>query len=185
MGCIEGYARVSTSDQQYDSQVDSLQAAAVEKLFAEKQSATGAARRPELENCLSYVREGDTLCITRLDRLARSMTELTRIVSMLESKGVSLGVLDQGIDTTTSEGRLLFHMLGAFAQFETELRRERQLEGIRKAKQKGIRFGRPKALTAAEAKAMRSMRSEETASIGQIARRFAVSRSTVYRALGG
>jgi len=104
---------------------------------------------------------------------------------MLESKGVSLRVLDQGIDTTTSEGRLLFHMLGAFAQFETELRRERQLEGIRKAKQKGIRFGRPKALTAAEAKAMRSMRSEETASIGQIARRFAVSRSTVYRALGG
>jgi DNA invertase Pin-like site-specific DNA recombinase len=117
-----------------------------QKIFQEKKSGASD-QRQELKSCLEYVREGDTLVVTRLDRLARSTLHLCQIAAALERKGVSLQVIDQNIDTGSATGRLLFNMLGAIAQFETELRAERQLDGIQKAKERGIRFGRSKSLT--------------------------------------
>ena len=126
-----GYARVSSAGQSLDIQRDKLQHC--EKLFAEKLSGTSG-KRPRLLACLEYVREGDTLVITKLDRLARSTLDLCQIADELARKKVHLHVLDQNINTNDATGRLLFNMLGAIAQFETEIRAERQREGIIKAK---------------------------------------------------
>ena len=125
-----GYARVSSVGQSLDVQLDKLKFC--DKIFEEKQSGSSN-NRPRLKDCLEYVREGDTLIITRLDRLARSTLHLCQIASELEKKGVNLRVLDQSIDTSDATGRLLFNMLGAIAQFETEIRAERQMDGIKKA----------------------------------------------------
>jgi len=103
-------------------------------------------KRPRLNACLEYVREGDTLVVTRLDRLARSTLDLCQIAAELERKEVNLQVLDQNINTSDATGRLLFNMLGAIAQFETEIRAERQMDGIKKAKQEGVKFGRKSSL---------------------------------------
>ncbi len=135
---LVGYARVSSVGQSLDVQLDKLKHC--KKIFQEKKSAAGG-RRPQLENCLEYVREDDTLVITRLDRLARSTLHLCQIADDLKRKGVELQVLDQNINTSDATGRLLFNMLGAIAQFETEIRAERQLDGIKKAKEKGVKFG--------------------------------------------
>ena len=120
--------------------------ASCDKAYQEKRSGASGTR-PSLAACLEYVREGDTLVVTRLDRLARSTLHLCQIAAELERKGVDLQVLDQQIDTHTSTGRLLFHMLGAIAQFETEIRAERQRDGIAHAKERGVPFGRRKKLT--------------------------------------
>jgi DNA invertase Pin-like site-specific DNA recombinase len=108
-----------------------------DKIFEEKQSGTSD-KRPRLKPCMEYVREGDTLTVTRLDRLARSTLHLCQIADELERKGVNLKVIDQSIDTSDATGRLLFNMLGAIAQFETEIRSERQMDGIKKAKDRGL-----------------------------------------------
>jgi DNA invertase Pin-like site-specific DNA recombinase len=138
-GTLVGYARVSSVGQSLDVQLGKL--AHCQKVFQEKKSGASD-QRPALRSCLEYVREGDTLVVTRLDRLARSTLHLCQIAAALEAKGVDLQVLDQSIDTGSATGRLLFNMLGAIAQFETELRAERQLDGIRKAQERGVRFGR-------------------------------------------
>lgn len=141
---LVGYARVSSVGQTLDVQLDKLKNC--HKIFQEKLSAT-TAKRFRLRTCLEYVREGDTLVITRLDRLARSTLDLCQIALELERKQVNLQVLDQNINTSDATGRLLFNMLGAIAQFETEIRAERQMDGIRKAKQLGVKFGRKSSLT--------------------------------------
>jgi DNA invertase Pin-like site-specific DNA recombinase len=138
-----GYARVSSVGQSLAVQLDKLQHC--DKIFQETISGA-AGKRPRLEACLEYVREGDTLVVTRLDRLARSTLHLCQITPELHRKQVHLQVLDQHLDTTDATGRLLFHMLGAIAQFETELRAERQMDGIQKAKEQGVRFGRKRLL---------------------------------------
>jgi DNA invertase Pin-like site-specific DNA recombinase len=136
-----------------------------------------------LEACLEYVREGDTLLVTRLDRLARSTLHLCQIAAELQRKGVELQVLDQQIDTATSTGRLLFHMLGAIAQFETEIRAERQRDGIENAKARGVPFGRRKTLTQSQIAVLHAERRQGTP-IRILMRDFRISKATVYRYLG-
>ena len=140
---LVGYARVSSAGQSLEVQLGKL--GHCDKLYREQHSATQ--QRPQLRACLEYVREGDTLVVTRLDRLARSTLHLCQIAAELERKQVSLLVLDQSINTGDATGRLLFNMLGAIAQFETEIRAERQMDGILKAREQGVRFARRKSLT--------------------------------------
>src|SRR5215813_9622433 len=142
-----GYARVSSVGQSLAVQREKLRHC--DKLFQETHSGA-VGTRPQLRACLDYVREGDTLVVTRLDRLARSTLHLCQIAETLARKQVHLEVLDQHLDTSDATGRLLFHMLGAIAQFETELRAERQMDGIQKAKEQGVRFGRKRLLNTAQ-----------------------------------
>ena len=141
---LVGYARVSSVGQSLDVQLSKLKHC--DKIFMEKRSGAKG-RRPGLTDCLEYIREGDTLVVTRLDRLARSTLHLCQIADELQHKQVNLEVIDQNIDTSDATGRLLFNMLSAIAQFETEIRAERQMDGIIKAKERGVRFGRKKKLT--------------------------------------
>ena len=180
---IVGYARVSTVGQSLDVQLDKLAKANCSKVFKEKRSGRQAENRPQLQAALEYVRDGDVLVVSRLDRIARSVLDLAKIADLLKKKGVSLRVLDQGLDTSTAEGVLLFNLLGAFAEFEADIRAERQRDGIALAQQKGTKFGRKKALTAAQEERIKRMRAEEGFSIEQLAERFSISRSSVYRAL--
>jgi DNA invertase Pin-like site-specific DNA recombinase len=176
---LVGYARVSSVGQSLDIQLDKL--SHCDKIYEEKKSgATG--RRPRLEACLEYVREGDTLVVTRLDRLARSTLHLCQIADELTRKQVTLQVLDQNIDTGDATGRLLFNMLGAIAQFETEIRAERQLDGIHKAKANGVRFGRQKRLTKTQIDELRQRR-KQGALIKTLMKDYALSKASVYRYL--
>ncbi len=178
-----GYARVSSVGQSLDVQMDKLTNAGCARIFAEKKSGRVSENRPQLQACLAYVREGDTLVISRLDRMARSVLDLAKIADTLEKKGVALRVLDQSIDTSTPEGRLMFGLLGAFAQFEADIRAERQVDGITLAKQKGVRFGRKAALTDEQKATIRRLHAEEQFSVGQLQSKFQVGRATIYRAL--
>jgi DNA invertase Pin-like site-specific DNA recombinase len=183
MGEIVGYARVSSSGQSLDVQMDKLAAAGCSRIFAEKRSGKQAENRPELQACLAFLREGDALVISRLDRMARSVLDLAKIADTLQRKGIALRVLDQAIDTASPEGRLMFSLLGAFAQFENDIRAERQTDGIAKAKEKGVSFGRRRALTADQCERIRMLREEEAFSVQQLADRFNVGVATIYRAL--
>ena len=142
MGEVVGYARVSSQGQSLDVQLEKLNKYGCAKVYQEKISGVGQ-NRPELIACLDYVRKGDTLVITKLDRMARSAYHLGMIVEKLKQKKVDFVVLDQNIDTSTPHGTLMFQMLASFAEFENNLRKERQLEGIQKAKAQGKPFGRP------------------------------------------
>jgi DNA invertase Pin-like site-specific DNA recombinase len=139
---IVGYARVSTSEQSLDVQEAALQAAGAEKIFSEKLSGTTSCR-PQLQAAVDFCREGDTFTVTRLDRFARSSVDLHNIVATLIAKGVDFRCIEQaGVDTSTSSGKLMLGMLGAVAEFETGIRRERQMEGIARAKREGVYTGR-------------------------------------------
>lgn len=184
MAEIVGYARVSSSGQSLDVQLDKLNVFGCTRVYAEKRSGRQVDSRPELQACLQFLREGDMLVISRLDRMARSILDLAKIADQLQRKGIVLKVLDQAIDTGTSEGRLMFSLLGAFAQFENDIRAERQADGIAKAKEKGVTFGRKRALNAQQVERIRVLREEENFSVPQIAERFNVGVATVYRALG-
>ena len=175
-----GYARVSSIGQELDVQIGKL--AMCERVFKEKQSAVDA-DRPELKRCLDYVREGDTLVVTKIDRLARSTSDLYRIVSMLADKGVAFQVIDDpSIDTTSRTGKLVMGILALIAEFENDIRRERQMDGIAKAKERGVHFGRKLTLTpdrVAEIKALRL----DGSTVPNIMRHMGLSKATVYRAL--
>ncbi len=134
---LYGYARVSTIDQDLTLQKQALKAAGCQVVRAEKASGSSRAGRQELERLLDFLQEGDVLMVTRIDRLARSIGDLQDIVRLLKSKKFSLRATEQPIDTSTAAGKAFLDMLGVFAEFETNLRRERQLEGIAKAKEKG------------------------------------------------
>ena len=177
-----GYARVSSIGQSLEVQLDKLKDC--DKVLKEKRSGTQTGNRPELLKALDYVRGGDSLVITRLDRMARSVIDLAKIAEQLKKKGVALKVLDQSIDTSTSEGKLMFHMLGAFAEFENDIRRERQQDGIAKAQANGVRFGRKPVLSDEQQATVRRLRADEGFTIAQLMERFHVGRTTVYRALG-
>ena len=174
-----GYARVSSVGQSVDVQREKLRHC--DQLFQETHSGA-AGPRPQLRACLDYVREGDTLVVTRLDRLARSILHLCQIAETLAQKQVHLQVLDQHIDTSNATGRLLFHMLGAIAQFETELRAERQMDGITKAKARGVHFGRTQKLTRQQSTELRDRRAQGVL-IKTLMRDYHLSKASVYRYL--
>ena len=177
---LVGYARVSSVGQSLDVQLDKLKHCS--KIFQEKKSGSSG-KRLKLQACLEYIREGDTLVVTRLDRLARSTLHLCQIADELDRKQVHLHVLDQHIDTSDATGRLLFNMLGAIGQFETEIRAERQMEGIQKAKERGVRFGRKKSLTAEQITQLRQRR-EQGVLIKTLMTDYRLSKASVYRYLG-
>jgi DNA invertase Pin-like site-specific DNA recombinase len=177
---LVGYARVSSVGQSLDIQLDKLDHC--DKIFQEKKSGASG-KRPRLEACLEYVREGDTVVVTRLDRLARSTLHLCQIAHELERKRVNLQVLDQHIDTCDATGRLLFNMLGAIGQFETEIRAERQMDGIQKAKKRGVRFGPKKRLTEEQTAELRRRR-EQGEPIKTLMQDYRISKVSVYRYLG-
>jgi len=176
---IIGYARVSSVGQSLDVQLDKLQHC--DRIFQEKASAASG-RRPQLDVCLQYVREGDTLVVTRLDRLARSTLHLCQIAEKLQHLKVNLQVIDQNIDTTDATGRLLFNMLGAIAQFETEIRAERQRDGILKAKAHGVQFGARRKLSDEQVTELKQRR-EQGALIRHLMTDYNISKATVYRYL--
>lgn len=174
-----GYARVSSVGQTLAVQLDKLNQC--DKVFQEKVSGV-TDKRPQLQACLEYVREGDTVVVTKLDRLARSTLHLCQIAAELERKQVDLWVLDQNIDTSSATGRLLFNMLGAIAQFETEIRAERQREGIRKAKERGVKFGKKKRLTRQQIVELQERRRQGVL-IKTLMRDYDLSKTSVYRYL--
>jgi len=175
-----GYARVSSQGQSLDTQIEKLEAFGCEKVFQEKRSGASRSKREAVNAALEYCREGDVLVITKLDRLARSMFDLQDITKTLEHKGVDFIVLDQKIDTTTPTGRLTFHLLGAVAEFERDLIAERQNEGIEKAKNKGVRFGRQNKLNPKQVEELRAAyRAGETRQ--ELMKHFDISKSTFYR----
>jgi DNA invertase Pin-like site-specific DNA recombinase len=179
---LVGYARVSTRDQHSEVQVEMLERAGCERIFAE--SASGVlARRPEFDAALAYLREGDVLVVTKLDRLGRSVTNLSDIAKLLDSKGIGLKALTQEIDTTTPGGRLFFHLLAAFAEFEHDLIVERTLEGLASARARGRTGGRRPKMTPAKMKQARLMYDSQDYTLQEIADTFGVGKTTIYRYL--
>ncbi|WP_319497782.1 recombinase family protein [uncultured Cohaesibacter sp.] len=178
---IVGYARVPSLGQSLDVQIEKLDAIGADKIFKEKRSGVDTAR-PALKQALEYVREGDQFVISRIDRLARSAEDLLRIVRELEEKGVTLRVIDQPIDSREATGRAFLGMLGIFAEFENSIRRERQMDGIAKAKSKGTRFGRKVLLTEDTVNEIKLMR-ENGKTVPEIMKAKGLSKASVYRAL--
>lgn len=178
---IIGYARVSSIGQSLEVQEQGLNDFGCDKIYQEKRSGT-TANRPQLQACLDYVRDGDTLVITKLDRLARSTLHLHKIINDLNNKGVGFKVLDQSIDTTTKEGRLMFSILASIAEFETALRAERQAEGIQNAKSKGVKFGAKPKLTDPQIEEMKLRRSKGE-KIKHLMVDYGISKASVYRLL--
>ena len=178
---VVGYARVSSIGQSLEVQQSKL--SHCDKIFKEKRSGTTTANRPELSKCLTYLREGDTLVITKLDRLARSTFHLTQIAEQLKQSGIELVVTDQSIDTSTPTGKLLFNMLGAIAEFENQIRSERQLDGIAKAKERGVKFGAKAKLSPDQVLEMRQKRAEGVL-IKHLMSEYGISKASVYRLLG-
>lgn len=177
---IIGYARVSTDDQNLDSQKDALSAAGAEKIFADKISGSKRAR-PELDRLLEQLRDGDVVTVTKYDRLARSLKDLLEIVEAIRERGAGFRSLAEDIDTTTPAGRLVFHVFASIAQFERERISERTREGLASARKRGRIGGRPPALTAAQKDEVRRLRDIEQRPVGEIAGLFKVSVRTVRR----
>jgi DNA invertase Pin-like site-specific DNA recombinase len=174
-----GYARVSSESQSLDVQIDALRAAGCEKLFMEKESGTTTDNRRALADALEFIREGDCFIVTRIDRLARSVSDLETIVAKVKAKGAFLKAIDQPIDTSSPAGVAFLQMLGVFAQFETAIRKERQMEGIAKAKSEGRYKGRKPTVSVDQVKAMKA----EGVRPVDIASKLGIARASVYRAL--
>src|SRR5215469_7018857 len=174
-----GYARVSSTDQDLAIQEEALRTAGCTIIRSEKCSGTKMEGRDQLRTILEFLHAGDLLTVTKLDRLARSVGDLMRIVDLLAEKGASLRVLNANIDTKTASGKAFLGMLGVFAEFETNLRRERQLEGIEKAKAAGVYKGRPETIDADQVRQLKSDGKGAT----EIARAMGVGRASVYRLL--
>ena len=176
-----GYARVSTTDQDLTVQVEALRRAGCEIIREEKRSGTTVEGRQELETLLAFIRRGDVLMVTRVDRLARNIGDLQDIVRTLHAKGAALKATEQSIDTSTAAGKAFLDMLGVFAEFETNVRRERQLEGIAKAKASGVYKGRKPSIDAAEVLALKAAGKGAS----EIAKALGIGRASVYRVLEG
>jgi DNA invertase Pin-like site-specific DNA recombinase len=179
---IIGYARVSTQDQNPEYQVDALEKAGCEQIFQEK--VTGKLReRPELSQCLRTLRTGDTLVVWKLDRLARSLKDLVEIVQDLNDREVGFKSLTEAIDTTSSGGRLVFHIFGSLAEFEHDLIRERTIAGLQAARARGRKGGRKPSMSASEVKKAAAMLSDPTITKTEVAQHFSISRTTLNASL--
>ncbi len=174
-----GYARVSTQDQNPDLQRDALERAECKEIYIDRVTGT-AAHRPELERARARLREGDTLVVWRLDRLGRSLKDLIEWVAYLEEQGVAFKSLQESIDTTTSTGKLVFHMFGALAEFERNLIRERTQAGLAAARARGRKGGRSKALSPVKRQRAVELYNNREVSVKEICAMFAISKPTLY-----
>ena len=176
-----GYARVSTGEQTLDLQLDALQQTGCEKTYRETASGA-AAERPVLADVVGYLRPGDTLVVWRLDRLGRSLRHLIETIAALAERGIGFKSLTEQIDTTTSGGKLVFHVFGALAEFERDLVRERTHAGLAAARARGRLGGRPRALdTPAKVAMARALHADKRHSVADICRTLGISRATLYR----
>ena len=181
---LVGYARVSTHDQSLALQVDALKNAGCRKIFDDKVSGAGSVR-PGLTEAQEYVREGDSLLVWRLDRLGRSLKELIQVVTGLEERGVGFRSIQESIDTTTSGGRLIFHVFGALAEFERNLIRERTRAGLEAARARGRQGGRPRKLDANKVELAYRLYDEKKHTIREICGILEISKPTLYACLRG
>jgi DNA invertase Pin-like site-specific DNA recombinase len=175
-----GYARVSTHDQTLSLQKDTLEKAGCEKVFADTVSGTKAERKG-LEEAFSHLRKGDTLVVWRLDRLGRSLRHLIDTITALNERGVGFKSLQENIDTTTSGGKLVFHIFGALAEFEREIIKERTQAGLKSARSRGKVGGRPKALSTKEVQILRNMAADKSLTVSDICKTLDIGRTTFYR----
>jgi DNA invertase Pin-like site-specific DNA recombinase len=180
-----GYARVSSTGQSLEVQLEALRAAGCEETFEEKKSGKTGSKRPQLEAVLKFIRKGDCLVVTKLDRLARSTLDLHQIAQRLAEKGADLMVIGQpGMDTTTPTGKLLFTVLGAIGEFERSLILERTAEGRAKAKAAGKHLGRYPTLDAQQIAALRADAASWEGSMAELGAKYGIARSSVYRLIG-
>ncbi len=180
-----GYARVSTDEQNLDLQFDALKAAGCEKLFSDE-GVSGAGnphRRPGFAQAMAAIDGGDTFTVWKLDRLSRSLGDLISLMGEFEANGVEFQSLSDGIDTTTAGGKLVFHIMGALAEFERSLIAERTKEGIKAARRRGKHVGRPPALTAAQIEHARTVLADGRETLVSLAAILGVHRNTLQRAL--
>src|SRR3954465_1213872 len=175
-----GYARVSTLDQTLALQQDALTAAGCEQLYTDTVSGS-VTDRPRLTQALSHLRAGDTLVVWRLDRLGRSLAHLIDTIRELQEQGIGFRSLQEQIDTTTSGGKLIFHVFGALAEFERDLIRERTHAGLQAARARGRLFGRPKALSPRKIEQLRTLAKNDYMTVAEICETLAISRATYYR----
>ena len=183
MGELVGYERVSTRGQCEDSQTDALKAAGCGKIFTDK--VTGKlASRPQWDACLGYLRPGDTLVITRMSRAMRSLKDMLNVHADLKERGIGLRVLKQDIDTTTSAGRLVFHIMAAIDEFQRELIVEGTYEGLEAARARGRTGGRKRKLSDDQIAVARSLYDAKSHTVQQICDMFSITAPTLYRALG-
>jgi DNA invertase Pin-like site-specific DNA recombinase len=178
-----GYARASTKGQNDDSQVDELTAYGVDKVFVDHGVSGKHASRPELDKALAYLREGDVFVITRMSRAMRSLKHMIELAEQLHERGIDLVVIKQNIDTTTPQGRLVFHILGALDEFQRELIVEGTVEGLAAARARGRTGGRKPSLSASQIGHARKLYADSKHTVAEIAALFGVSRQTIYRAL--
>lgn len=177
-----GYCRVSTDHQNTDLQMDALKDHGCGRIFTE--TASGAQReRPQLKAAIDFAREGDVIVVWSLSRLGRSLRQLIETIENLEESKIGFRSLKEKIDTTTPSGRLVFHVFGALAEFERAHLKERTLEGLAAARARGKVGGRPKAMSASDVKAAMAMLRDQTISVGEVANKLKVSRTTLYRTL--
>ncbi len=175
-----GYARVSTDDQNLDLQKDALTRAGCEKIWEDQQSGSQA-ERTGLKDALAYAREGDTLVVWRLDRLSRSLKDLIAMVTQLESQGVGLKSLQESLDTSSSSGKLIFHLFGALAEFERNLIRERTQAGLQAARARGRKGGRPPSLDADKRALAVQLYEDKKHTVQQICQMMGISKPTLYK----
>ena len=177
---VIGYARVSTVEQKLQLQIDALKDHGCDGIYTEHVS--GAAKeRPELEKCFEYMRKGDTFVVWKLDRLGRSLPDLIDKVRQLDEMGVDFVSLTQGIDTGTPQGKLMFHIFGALAEFNRSLMQERTKAGLEAARRQGVKIGRPAAVTKNDMPALQALVRDSDVSTKEICERFEISKTTLYK----
>lgn len=175
-----GYARVSTNEQNLDMQLDALKQAGCERIFQD--IASGAkSKRTGLDEALSFVREGDTLVVWKLDRLGRSLKHLIDLINNLQEKGIYFKALQGEIDTTSINGKLVFHIFAALAEFERELIKERTQAGLAAARARGRKGGRPSKLSTAQMKQLKALYESKNTNIDEICSTFSITKPTLYR----
>lgn len=179
-----GYARVSTNDQTTALQADALERAGCNRIYWDTASGKSTAARPQLEECLADLREGDTLVVWRLDRLGRSLPDLVRIVTELVENGIGFESLTEKIETTSASGKLIFHVFAALAEFERNLIRERTKAGLAAARARGRVGGRKPKLDAKQIRTIKALLCDPKTSVAELARDYGVSRTTIYKHCG-
>ena len=177
-----GYSRVSTNDQSLDSQIDKLKKYGCEKIFTDIVSGAKAERKG-LNDMLDYARDGDTIVVFRLDRLGRSLKDLIEIMNELQKRNINFKSLSENIDTSTPTGKLIFHITGAFAEFERNIIRERTKAGLESARARGRKGGRPTKITEEKIKMAKLLHSDTSLSIGDILKQMNIKKGIFYKML--